>query len=209
MILAAGRARRFGRHKLLRRIGTESLIGHVVSCAEAVTPGRCMVVLGCGASRLLAGLHRQRAEPVLHRRWREGMASSLQAGLGALPPAATAVLVLLADQYAVEPTDLRRLVLAWAREPTRAAAAEFDGRSSAPAILPRSWFPRVMQLRGDEGARRLLRDAGNRATRVPMPSARLDLDTRHELGAFRRVARRSMRDCRPRLAKARTEGYIR
>ena len=37
MILAAGGARRFGRHKLLRRIGTESLIGHVVTCAEAVT----------------------------------------------------------------------------------------------------------------------------------------------------------------------------
>jgi len=66
-----------------------------------------------------------------------------------------------------------------------------------------------MQLRGDEGARRLLRDDRLRTTRVPMPSARLDLDARHELGAFRGVARRSLGGCSPRLAKARTEGYIR
>jgi molybdenum cofactor cytidylyltransferase len=209
MILAAGGARRFGRHKLLRRIGTESLLGHVVTCAEAVTPGRCIVVLGCGASRLRAGLQRQRAALVLNRRWREGMASSLQAGLRALPPSSTAVLVLLADQYAVQPADLRRLLLAWAREPTRPAAAEFDGRSSAPAVLPRNWFPRVMQLHGDEGARRLLRDDRHGTTRVPMPSARLDLDARHELGAFRGVARRNLGGCSPRLAKARREGYIR
>jgi len=209
VILAAGGARRFGRHKLLQRIGTKSLLGRALGCAEAVTPGRCVVVLGCAASRLRATLRDDRARVVLNRRWRTGMASSLQAGLSAVPSSAVAALVLLADQYAVGPEDLRRLVMAWSRDPSRPAAADCGGRASAPALLPRSWCRRAANLRGDEGARRLLRDEARPPTRVPMPVASLDLDDRCGLEGFRRIARRAAPLSSRTLAKRRAEGYIR
>lgn len=209
VVLAAGGARRFGRLKLLRRIGTDSLLLRAARGAEAVTAGRCVVVLGCGASRLRGELRGRRVRVVINRRWREGMASSLQAALRALPTTATAALVVLADQYAVGPRDLRRLALAWSREPSRATAAAVDGLPAAPAILPRHWFARVMDLRGDEGARRLLRHASPAVTLVPMPDAAVDLDARQELGAFRRQARRGAGRDHRELAKGRGERYIR
>lgn len=209
VVLAAGGARRFGRHKLLQQIGTESLLARAVSCAATVAPGRTVVVLGCSASRLRGALHACAAQSVLNRRWRSGMASSLQAGLAAVPPAATAVLVLLADQYAIGVPDLRRLVAAWSRDPARPAAAECDGRLAAPAILPRAWFPLVQRLEGDEGARRLLREGPEPSTRVPMPAARLDLDDRSTLAGFRQFARRAKPACGRRMAKPRTGRYIR
>jgi molybdenum cofactor cytidylyltransferase len=209
IVLAAGGARRFGRHKLLQRIGTDSLLGRSVACAEAVTPGRCVVVLGCRASRLCAALRGRPVRVTLNRRWRSGMASSLQAGLSAVPPDAAAVLVLLADQYAIGPADLDRLVSAWSRDPARPAAAVSEGRPSAPAILPRSWFPQVMMLRGDQGARRLLRGGAEGTTPVPMPVARLDLDDRRALAGFRRIARRAAPAWNRRLAPARAGRYIR
>jgi len=209
VILAAGGARRFGRLKLLRRIGTDSLLLRAVKCAGAVTGDRCVVVLGCGASRLRGELRGQPVRTVLNRRWRLGMAGSLQAALSALPASADAALVVLADQYAVDAQDLRRLARAWSREPARAAAAEINGHPSAPAILPRTWFPRVGELSGDEGARRLLRDAAVPPTRVPMPAAGLDLDAPQQLAAFRRLAQRNARPLQWRLAKDRGERYIR
>lgn len=209
VVLAAGGARRFGRLKLLRRIGTESLLQRAVRGSEAVTQDRCVVVLGCGASRLRGELRGRRVQVVTNRRWREGMASSLQVALAALPVAATGALVVLADHYALEPVDLRRLAVAWSRDPARAAAAAVDGRPAAPAILPRHWFARVMDLRGDQGARQLLRDASPPAVLVPMPGAALDLDTRQELGTFRRMARRSAGPGQRHLAKDPAGRYIR
>jgi molybdenum cofactor cytidylyltransferase len=209
VVLAAGGARRFGRHKLLLRIGTDSLRGRSVACAEAVTPGRCVVVLGCRASRLRAALRGQRVHVAVNPRWRSGMASSLQAGLSAVPPDAAAVLVLLADQYAIGPADLNRLVSAWSGDRARPAAAVCEGRPSAPAILPRSWFPKVMMLRGDEGARRLIRGGAEGPIPVPMPIARLDLDDRRALAGFRRIARRAGPAWNRTLAPARAGRYIR
>lgn len=209
VILAAGGARRFGRPKLLQRIGTESLLSRAVRSAGDVTGGRCVVVLGCGASRLRGELRGQRVQVVVNRRWREGMAGSLQLALSALPAAATAALVVLADQFALQPGDLRRLARAWSRDPGRAAAAAIDGRPAAPAILPRHWFGRVMVLRGDEGARRLLRDASPPPALVPMPGAAVDLDARDQLGVLRRLARRDAGQGHRRLAKGRAGRYIR
>jgi molybdenum cofactor cytidylyltransferase len=146
---------------------------------------------------------------VTNRRWREGMASSLQVALSVLPARATAALVVLADQYALEPRDLRRLAATWSREPSRAVAAAVDGLPAAPAILPRHWFARVMDLRGDQGARRLLRDASPPVILVAMPGAALDLDAPQELAAFRRLARRNAGRGYRELAKGRTGRYIR
>jgi CTP:molybdopterin cytidylyltransferase MocA len=44
-----------------------------------------------------------------------------------------------------------------------------------PAVLPRRYWRAIRELRGDAGARTLLRTAG--ITTVPMPEAELDIDT--------------------------------
>ena len=53
-----------------------------------------------------------------------------------------------------------------------------------PAIFPRSAFRDLAELRGDVGARMLLRRSADRVVRVPMPSAALDVDTPEDLLAL-------------------------
>ena len=50
-----------------------------------------------------------------------------------------------------------------------------------PAIFPRSMFQALARLRGDTGARALLRRNSDRLVRVPMPSAAIDIDTPEDL----------------------------
>ena len=104
------------------------------------------------------------------------MGTSLRAGLAAADRTARAALVLLVDQPLVDAAALARLVAAWRRRPGVPAVARYDGRTGVPAVLPRRHWRALKSLRGDEGARALLR-ASATLTLVDMPEAALDIDT--------------------------------
>ena len=120
----------------------------------------------------------------MNHEWREGLASSIRAGVARLPASCTGVMLLLADQPAVSADDLKRLAGTWRKQPQYIAAALYAGTSGVPAIFPRSAFRDLAELRGDVGARVLLRRSADRVVRVPMPSAALDVDTPEDLLAL-------------------------
>jgi CTP:molybdopterin cytidylyltransferase MocA len=186
ILLAAGGSRRFGRPKQLIMLRGETLLRRAARVALATRPAGCVIVLGAHATRLQLELDGLPVRIAVNRRWRQGLASSLRAGLDALPAAAPAALFMLADQAAVTPADLKRLYAAWRREPASIAAARADGVRGPPAILPRSLFPALRQLRGDAGARVLLADPGRRVVEVDMPAAAVDIDTPADLARIGR-----------------------
>ncbi|HUL18062.1 MAG TPA: NTP transferase domain-containing protein, partial [Steroidobacteraceae bacterium] len=98
-----------------------------------------------------------------------------------LPLTCTGVMLLLADQPLVSADDLRRLAGTWRKQPQYIAAALYSGTTGVPAIFPRSLFQGLLQLRGDSGARALLRRDTDRVVRVPMPAAAIDIDTPEDL----------------------------
>jgi CTP:molybdopterin cytidylyltransferase MocA len=179
VLLAAGASRRLGAPKQLLRSRGRSLLLQALGAARAAAPSSpLIVVLGAHALRLRGHLRRNgaAARAVTNAGWDTGLASSLQAGLAAVPSRAEAVLVLLTDQPEVGAAALRRLIAAWRRRPSLPAAARYAGRVGVPAILPRRTWRAVRELDGDVGARALLRDAAE-VTLVAMPEAELDIDT--------------------------------
>jgi molybdenum cofactor cytidylyltransferase len=181
IVLAAGASTRFGSPKQLVRIGGRPLLHTMVSRTADVTGNALIVVLGAGAGELAPLLRHSPGSVVINRHWREGIASSIRLGVARLPATCTGVMLVLADQAAVTRDDLKRLAGTWRRRPTLIAAALYAGTAGAPAIFPRSSFPALAALRGDSGARVLLRRSADRVVRVPMPSAELDLDTPEDL----------------------------
>jgi molybdenum cofactor cytidylyltransferase len=98
-------------------------------------------------------------EVVENPEWEEGIASSLRAAIAALEPRAdvTAVCVGLADQPRVGPDAYRRLAAAH-EAGAQLAVATYGARRGNPVLLARSLWPRAMELRGDAGARQLMKD---------------------------------------------------
>ncbi len=184
MLLAAGASRRFGSPKQLVRVEGQTLLRRMARIALAGRPAGCLVVLGARAERLrreLAGLD---VRVVVNFRWREGLSRSLAAGIAALPSDARAALVLLADQAAITPADLEILCACWRRAPGRIVAACAAGRLGPPAILPRAVFPALRRLRGDAGARDMLRDPRRHVVGIELPGAAFDIDSRSDLAEF-------------------------
>jgi molybdenum cofactor cytidylyltransferase len=184
IVLAAGASTRFGSAKQLVRLSGRPLLHTVVTRASEVTGNALIVVLGSGAAQLAPLLKHSPGSVVINQQWREGLASSIRAGVARLPAACSAVMLLLADQAAVTAEDLKRLAGSWRKQPQHIAAALYSGSCGAPAIFPRSSFRSLSELRGDTGARALLVRNPDRVVRVPMPSAAIDIDTPEDLLAL-------------------------
>jgi molybdenum cofactor cytidylyltransferase len=183
IVLAAGGSRRLGLAKQLVRRRARTLLAHALEAASTALPASSLiVVVGAEALRLRAVVRRAvpHAISVSNSRWSEGLATSLKAGLAAVPTRATAILVMLVDQPNVDSRALLKLLAAWRRRPGLPAAAHYAGHPGVPAVLPRRYFKAVRSLRGDQGARALLRGA-SALTLVAMPEAALDIDTPADL----------------------------
>jgi molybdenum cofactor cytidylyltransferase len=185
VILAAGASRRFGAPKQLFSFEGRPLLQRSMQAAAAVVGPRVTLVLGAHATEIAASLPPHDASIVVNQAWEEGIASSIRAGIAALPASCAAVLLMLADQPHVSAASLERLVACWRRMPRRPVAAAYlrgiDPVVGAPAIFPQCCFAELAALRGDQGARELLRRQGDAVEQVPLPEAAIDIDRPEDL----------------------------
>ncbi len=179
VILAAGGSARLGTPKGLLLAGGVPLVTRAAAAAAAAGCAPVVVVVGAEADAMEAALAGSGAVVVRNPDWPEGMASSIRCGverLRQLAPEATAVLLATCDQPRVEAAHLRRLVGAFQQRGSGAAASAYGGTLGVPAVLGAELFPELLRLRGDRGARELLRESPS-TVGVPCPEAEHDVDT--------------------------------
>jgi CTP:molybdopterin cytidylyltransferase MocA len=186
LVLAAGAGTRFGeRSKLLADLDGRPLLEHAVAAQCAVGElERVVVVLGASAEEILKRVDFMRAEPVVCERWHEGQALSLRCGIEHLSAAGhvTRVIVTLGDQPKVGPELIARFV----HEPPGTRAV-YDGVPGHPVVLGPVQLRAVAGLRGDHGAREVLK--GGPKIECGDSSAVRDVDTPEDLEAIRHEAR--------------------
>ena len=180
LVLAAGSGRRMGGPKALLVLDGETLLQRAIRVAKAAGCDPVLAVVGDWDPGPLAG--RVCAIPNLEAA--EGMASSIRAGIAALPPDLEGALILTVDQPAVDAGLLRKLLALAAEDPTRPAACAYGDSLGIPAILPRRLFPDLLALRGDRGAKAIL--LRENAATLPFPEGEADLDTPGDLARLGR-----------------------
>jgi molybdenum cofactor cytidylyltransferase len=182
VVLAAGASSRLGSPKQLLRVGGRSLVGHAAGCCSRGGCAHVAVVLGALAERIRPALRDLPVDLVHNENWREGIASSIRAGIASLPREVDAALLVTADQPRLTADVVRRLIEAYDGTPACMVACEYAGTLGVPALFARGHFDELLRLRGDRGARRLLRNRSGAVVRVPWPDGALDVDRPADLG---------------------------
>ncbi|MGI3903228.1 MAG: nucleotidyltransferase family protein [Janthinobacterium lividum] len=181
IVLAAGTASRYRAAdpsmptKLVAKLDGVPLVRLVAESAVASRAAPVVAVTGHAEDAVRSALDGLPLTFVSNVDFASGMASSLRAGLAALPPDCNGALVLLADMPGVTAALLDLLIHTFeAGDGAEAVVPVHGGRRGNPALLGRALFAAALRLTGDEGARRLLAQA--RVVELPLESDAVLLD---------------------------------
>ncbi len=193
VVLAAGRGTRMGGpNKLLEEVGGVPVVRRVVTAALASRATPVVVVTGHESDRVRQALSGLDVVFASNPRYVEGLSGSLAAGIGAVPDAASGALVLLGDMPLMETSTLDWLLAAFAPEGGRLIVAPVvGGRRGNPVLWSRRFFPALMALEGDIGARHLIASHAEAVFEVEVSGegTLLDVDTPQALAEARDALR--------------------
>ncbi len=185
LLLAAGRSTRFGADKLTAKLDGKAVVRLSM---QALSPlDIVFAVIPPGADPVVQALSRMDVRFVINLGRDEGMASSIRAGVAALPADVEAVVITLGDQPFASAQVTRALCERWSAGDVAAVAPAYRDGGGHPVLFGRECFADLAQLKGDVGARSVLRALGERAAYISIDSdAPLDVDTPEMLATLQR-----------------------
>ncbi len=181
LVLAAGRSSRMGgANKLLAEIGGRPLVRIAVEEALASQARPVIVVTGHQRERVEAALAGLPVDFVHNPYFADGLGTSLKTGIAALPAQSDGVIVCLGDMPQVDAAMINRLI--GAIDPAKGALIAMptiEGQRGNPVVWSRRFFPDLMAVEGDVGARYLIGRYTEAVAEVPLSgkAALTDVDT--------------------------------
>jgi molybdenum cofactor cytidylyltransferase len=181
VVLAAGRSMRMrGPNKLLAEIARRPLVRIAVEAALASRASPVIVVTGHQRKEIEQTLQGLAVRLVHNPDFAQGLGTSLKSGIAAVPAEADGAIVCLGDMPRVDAALLDRLVAAF--DPDSGALVvvpTFEGKRGNPVLWSRRFFPDLLAIEGDVGARHLIGRFGEAVAEIPVEgsAAFVDVDT--------------------------------
>lgn len=156
IVLAAGESTRMGFPKLLLPIKGKSLLQHVIDNALQSKVGEVIVVLGAEATKLRREIKQSQVQIIENASYKEGLSTSLKAGLQAVSPQAQAVLILLGDQPLISHDIIDALIDKYEESGSIMVAPVYKGKRGNPVLFDSSLIPELSRVTGDKGGREII-----------------------------------------------------
>lgn len=156
VVLAAGESRRMGEPKVLLPYGRSTILETVLQNVLASRVDGIVVVLGSRWRKIKKMLKGDDIKVVINRRFREGMLSSVQRGMSALPSSSQAAVIVLGDQPAIPTTIINSLINAYRRKKKGLAVPVYRGKRGHPLLFDLKYRQEIIRLNPAVGLRQLL-----------------------------------------------------
>lgn len=169
-----------GRPKQLLLYKNKTLLKHALETALGSEAEPVIVVLGAEAERLQSEITEKDVHIVVNAEWQEGMASSIRCGIRALTtinPAAEGVILMVCDQPFVTASLLNNLIAAYKRTGKPVVTCSYAATFGPPGFFHRSVFEELLQLKGDMGARGVVRQHADDVELILFAEGTFDVDT--------------------------------
>ena len=178
LILAAGESKRMGSPKPLLMWKKHNFINTIIKIAEDCHLDPIVVVTGFEAEKVEkqidVGLTTQ---IVRNNNWISGQGTSIAAGILEIGNKCDAVIIFLVDQPQISKEVVLNLINTYIETKFPIVITNVGEKLSPPTLLDKKCFIRLSQLKGDEGARKLLSEFNYVKCNANDPSILIDIDT--------------------------------
>ena len=193
VVLAAGRSTRMGAvNKMIAEIGGKPLVRIAAEQALASKASPVIVVTGHEREKVEAALKGLNVRFANNPDYAEGLGTSLRTGVASVPTEADGAVILLGDMPQIDAKLIDRLIAAF--DPAQGALVvvpTIEGRRGNPVIWARRFFPELMAVTGDVGARHIIANVAEAVAEVSVtdPAITVDVDTPDVLARISEAAR--------------------
>lgn len=180
VILAAGASSRMGKPKQLLEFGGQTLLKRAALAAQKAGCKPAVVVTGAHSEELEKELRELNLQTVNNLEWESGIGSSIRAGVQAIVEGndkITALVLMLCDQPFVTSDVLRGLITAHRETGREIVASSYGETIGVPALFSRAFFPELVRLENDAGAKQVIQRHFAEAHLLPFSQGEIDVDT--------------------------------
>jgi molybdenum cofactor cytidylyltransferase len=186
IILAAGASTRMGRNKLLLDVGGAPMVRAAAITAISAGLAPVIIVIGNEPEHVRRALHDLPCEFAINPDFTGPTSTSLHAGLNALAPDVTAVVVLLADMVRTSASMLRALTESNASGDAPLGVSRYGEVLAPPLLFRRELWPELLAWHGEGCGKAVVRAHQTEAVIHDWPADALqDVDTPED---YRRVS---------------------
>ncbi len=183
VILAAGRASRFGDIKQLLPFNGKTLLQHVIEAAATAGAAPIMVVTGANAKEVAASIDHHPVDLVFNAQWQQGKGSGIVAGVQQMMTSnkdVQQIIIAVCDQPFVTTSLFARLVQTQQDSGKPIVASAYADTLGTPVLFARKYFDRLLGLKNEEGAKELLMTYNEDVASVAFPQGHIDIDTKDD-----------------------------
>lgn len=192
VILAAGLSERMAAFKPLLKLGSKAALQHGIDLFRSVGIGNILAVTGHRQEEISNVLAASDVVQVHNPSYRDGMFSSISAGIKALKDSCEAFFILPVDIPLVRSATIRRLLTDFFRFHPAICYPMFDNLRGHPPIISTELIPRILDWQGSGGLAGFLRQIETRALDVAVADQAIlqDMDTPADYLCLRKRAAR-------------------
>jgi molybdenum cofactor cytidylyltransferase len=182
ILLAAGESKRMGKPKQLMPLGKSTLLEQAIDNLLNSSVDETIVVLGHKAQEITKTIANKPVKIVLNPDYRQGMSTSIIAGLILVDPRSHAVMLALGDQPLVASQTINQLIEAFNKHNKGIAVPTYRGRRGHPIIFDIRYKAELFKLKGDIGGREIIQNHPKDVFKVAVDSESVvsDIDTKED-----------------------------
>ena len=187
LILAAGNSSRLGQPKQLLQFNGKSLIRHTADEAIKAAGKQVIVITGAHHHLITDALRKRQVHIITNPYWEEGMSSSIYSGLITLLnlyPQLDNLLISVSDQPFISAALFKRMQITQQKTQKGIVASSYASAIGVPVLFSYPYFEPLLDLKGHEGAKKLLLAHQEDMVTVPFPKGNIDIDTPADLKAL-------------------------
>ena len=180
ILLAAGQSARLGKPKQLLNYKGKTLLEHSLQVAIDTQLKPIVTVLGSNADLLKKSVEHFDTKVVVNQQWSEGMASSIRCGIEELikiTPTISGVIIMVCDQPYVTAKLLTDLVEKHEHSSKPIVASSYKNNIGTPALFDKTIFALLLSLKGDSGAKKIMKSNPDWVEPVNFLFGEIDIDT--------------------------------